>query len=252
MLDSILDAEREFKLFESDQSHSGTSDRYIRLNPDLQKEPPALDDTAQMLPLQEIVQKLFKTPAYELMAERIAYRLVASSFYFEKEASIEYDEVARSYMCKGESPLRATGKHALTLKGRIACRFEGNANDMKTSLRHLGEFFRRQSTTNFRPYFIVKSNVTDLDDQKVQLDYHSEMLAPLKLQQIEIDRQTGEDLIADANLHVAENLKISIPDKLSSTTICLALLPSRAVVPELYPISGFPRFLITEDASTGE
>ncbi|KAF7502349.1 hypothetical protein GJ744_006003 [Endocarpon pusillum] len=216
-LDSILDAEREFRLFEADQSHFGSSDRYIRLNPDLQGQPPPLDEAAQMLPLQEKVQKIFKTPAYELIMERIAYRLVASSFYFAKSPSIEHDKVTRSYECKG----------------RISCRFEGSANDMKASLRHLGEFFRRQSTTTFRPYFTVKGKETDMD-----------------VQTIEIDRQTSEDMIADANFHIAENLKISIPDKLSSITIFLCLLPSRASEPELYPISGFPRTLVTEDAST--
>ena len=106
MLDSILDAEREFKLFEADHSHQGVSDRYLRLNPNLQKEPPALDETGQMLPLQEQVQKLLKTPEYELITERIAYRLVASSFYFTKVRSVQYDEGGRLYMCRGGSEQR--------------------------------------------------------------------------------------------------------------------------------------------------
>jgi Patatin-like phospholipase len=180
MLDSILDAEREFKLFEADHSHAGTSDRYIRLNPDLQTEPPALDDTSQMLPLQEKVQKIFKTPSYELITERIAYRLVASSFYFVKDVSLEHDEWTRSFTCKGGFELAASG-HRLTMIGRIACRFEGNANDMKDLMRHLGEFFRRQSTPNFRPYFTVKENSTDFDSQKVILTSQLEVWGPLML-----------------------------------------------------------------------
>src|SRR5436853_1941415 len=103
MLDSILDAEREYKLFEADHAQPGTSERYIRLNPDLKKTPPELDDTAAMLPLQEQVQRLFKTPEYELAAERIAYRLVASSFYFSKNQTIQYDDATRLYTCRGLS-----------------------------------------------------------------------------------------------------------------------------------------------------
>lgn len=103
MLDSILDAEREYKLFEADHTQPGESGRYIRLNPDLKKDPPELDDTAAMLPLQEQVQRLFKTPEYELAAERIAYRLVASSFYFSKSPTIQYDDAARLYTCRGLS-----------------------------------------------------------------------------------------------------------------------------------------------------
>lgn len=103
MLDSILDAEREFKLFEADHARPGVSNRFLRLNPDLRREPPALDETGQMLPLQEQVQNLFKTAEYELTAERIAYRLVASSFYFTKARSIQYDEGSRLYTCGGKS-----------------------------------------------------------------------------------------------------------------------------------------------------
>lgn len=108
MLDSIFDAEREFKRFEADHAHQGVSNRYLRLNPDLRREPPALDETSQMLPLQEHVQNLFKTPEYELTAERIAYRLVASSFYFTKARNIQYDDGARLYTCRGKSePLQS-------------------------------------------------------------------------------------------------------------------------------------------------
>lgn len=101
LIDSILDAEKEFKIFRLEHNHFGSPSRYIRLNPDLGEEPPALDDKAQMRSLQATVAKLFKTPEYELMTERIAYRLIASSFYFEKTEPIEHDEVESHYICKG-------------------------------------------------------------------------------------------------------------------------------------------------------
>lgn len=104
---------------------------------------------------------------------------------------------------------------------------------MRSALRNLGEFFKRQSTTSFRPYFTIKERATDIDNHK-----------------IEIDRLTTDDMFNEANFHAAEEVEIVIPNKQATTTIFLCLMPSRAKEPELFPISGFPRSLITEDAST--
>lgn len=60
-----------------------------------------------------------------------------------------------------------------------------------------------------------------------------------------------DDMINDANFRIADDIAITIPDKLTPTTVAMGLLPSRAVDPELFPLSGCPRYLITENASTG-
>ena len=122
---------------------------------------------------------------------------------------------------------------------------------MTNALRSLGYFFRRQSTTHFRPYFTSKESAHDIDHQRAS-DPNGHLVHRLMTMQIEIDRRTIDDMIDVANFHAGEEIEITVPDKLSSTTIFLCLLPSRASEPELFPISGFPRFLVTEDASTGK
>lgn len=121
---------------------------------------------------------------------------------------------------------------------------------MTNALRSLGYFFRRQSTTHFRPYFTIKESANDADIQKAS-DPRRLLVHRLTAMQIEIDRRTIDDMIDVANFHAAEEIDITVPDKLSSTTIFLCLIPSRASESELFPISGFPRYLVTEDASTG-
>lgn len=121
---------------------------------------------------------------------------------------------------------------------------------MTNALRSLGHFFRRQSTTNFRPFFTIKESANDVDDHKAS-DPHRLFMHTLTVMQIEIDRGTIDDMIDVANFHVAEEVEITVPDRLSSINIFLCLTPSHVSEPELFPISGFPRSLITEDASTG-
>ena len=78
-----------------------THERYIRLNVDLGKEPPALDETAEMVPLQEKVRRLLHTPTYEPYVEGVAHRLIASTFYFAKSRDVEHDKATSSYLCTG-------------------------------------------------------------------------------------------------------------------------------------------------------
>lgn len=60
------------------------------------------------------------------------------------------------------------------------------------------------------------------------------------------------DMINDASFRIGEDIAIKVPDELISTTISLGLLPSRSSKPELFPLSGFPRYLVTENKSTGQ
>ena len=53
-----------------------------------------------------------------------------------------------------------------------------------------------------------------------------------------------------ADLRVAERMEILVSSKKLATMIYLCLKPSGAE-PEFYPLSGFPRLLVTEDDSTG-
>lgn len=103
MIDNQLNAEREFKLFQADHANIDTADRYIRLNPDLNSSPPPLDDIENMHKLHGQVKNIYRQPYYQIMAERVAFRLMASAFYFSKESSIVYIEASHVYLCKGKS-----------------------------------------------------------------------------------------------------------------------------------------------------
>lgn len=104
-IDSILDAEREFKLFQADVAHSSRAEvpeRYVRLNPDLREPPPALDAVSKMKELQESVRQVLRSSVNELLVERTAYRMVASTFYFAKNSEFERDERSGAFIFTGK------------------------------------------------------------------------------------------------------------------------------------------------------
>ena len=60
-----------------------------------------------------------------------------------------------------------------------------------------------------------------------------------------------EDMTARAELRFDNPVNIKVASQLSPTMIYLALCDTHRPGPELYPISGFPRCLITEDTVNG-
>lgn len=64
--------------------------------------------------------------------------------------------------------------------------------------------------------------------------------------------KTIDAMASSAEFLVAEDLSIRVPSRLSPTTIFLGFRSMKDGQPELFPISGFPRYLVTEDSVTGE
>ena len=58
-------------------------------------------------------------------------------------------------------------------------------------------------------------------------------------------------MIATAEFFFDDPLKIKVGSHLSPTTIYLSLCDTQRFKPDLYPISGFPRCLVTEDTANG-
>ena len=87
-IDKILDAELEWKRFRSEvrdaKQGQELESRYIRLNLDLWREPPHMDEKDKLAELQDLGTRLLKTDEYRSTIERIAHMLVASTFYFSK------------------------------------------------------------------------------------------------------------------------------------------------------------------------
>ena len=103
-IDNILDAELEWKQFcnnvsDAKQGKEQTS-RFIRLNLDLGREPPEMDEKSKLAELQDLGTRLLQTDEYRCIIERIAHMLVASTFYFSKER-FWYHEDSGTWTCIG-------------------------------------------------------------------------------------------------------------------------------------------------------
>lgn len=60
--------------------------RYIRINPQLNENPPGLDEVDRLPYIQEVVRGMSST---NVSIQDVALRLIASSFYFEKSQPVE-------------------------------------------------------------------------------------------------------------------------------------------------------------------
>ncbi|KAL8843023.1 MAG: hypothetical protein Q9176_002326 [Flavoplaca citrina] len=216
-IDCILDAEMEWKRFRNEISDAkdgqGQESRFIRLNLDLGREPPKLDEKDRLAELQDLGSRLLKSDEYSSIIERIAHMLVASTFYFFK-SRFWYNEDTGTWTCKGS----------------IVCRFEGKLLESRSNMRALGDHLRHQQSPGYQPYFTVKDDVDGPDRH-----------------QIPITESMIEGMINRAEFRFSQPLDINVPSSLSSTTIYLNMRGIHNEQTSLYPISGFPRKLIAED-----
>lgn len=103
-VDNILDAELEWKrfrneMFDAKQGQEQES-RFVRVNLDLNREPPKMDEKDKLAGLQDLGTRLLKTDEYRCIIENIAHMLVASTFYFSKER-FWYSEDSGMWTCTG-------------------------------------------------------------------------------------------------------------------------------------------------------
>jgi hypothetical protein len=84
--DNILDSQNEWdRFYQEVQEPSNTAnDRYIRLNPEI-KSKVKLDDTKSFAHLKNIIGTSLKSPKWKAETRAVASRLIASSFFFEKD-----------------------------------------------------------------------------------------------------------------------------------------------------------------------
>ena len=81
------------------QPHPFYRSRYVRLNPRLMEDPPALDDVSRMKYIQELTRDKFTD---DKRIREVALKLIASSFYFEKSTPAESKD-DHVFWCKGLS-----------------------------------------------------------------------------------------------------------------------------------------------------
>ena len=89
-MDSVLDAERIWSEFLARVLGPFPEDnrdrrRYIRINPDFGEKVPRLDEKNKLRDLQNMTEKWLNEGENRVTIQRIAHRLIATSFYFEVE-----------------------------------------------------------------------------------------------------------------------------------------------------------------------
>ncbi|KAH7392786.1 acyl transferase/acyl hydrolase/lysophospholipase [Pyrenochaeta sp. MPI-SDFR-AT-0127] len=65
--------------------------RYMRINPDIGREPPGLDEINRLKELQRDVRHALKSRENRSQIERVAHVLVASSFYYERTSAARFE-----------------------------------------------------------------------------------------------------------------------------------------------------------------
>ena len=104
-MDSILDAERTWRDFCLD--NAGVEDIehntscYVRINPDIGREPPSLDEVGEMESLQAETRNILQQPQSHEKLERVAHILIASSFYYEQTSDPRVDAHGL-FLCSGK------------------------------------------------------------------------------------------------------------------------------------------------------
>lgn len=101
-VDNVLNAELMWKDFRSwvDDDQGLESQRYMRINPNLGFKPPRMDEKNEIERLSRTVQEQLKRKTgYHAKIRKVAYRLVASTFFFEKKELLPPHDGA--YLCRG-------------------------------------------------------------------------------------------------------------------------------------------------------
>lgn len=212
-VDDVLDAElawADFRAFSVREKSEAKGRRFIRFNPDLDREPPAQDSKSDMEGLQANVRKRLQTPHRLAALRNVAHRLVASSFYLDLQAKATPD------------------KYEQLCSGVIACRFEDGSMEMCA----LGRILEERHCDDFEPYFLIKPDADDNDMQSKVF--------------ITMDVIRG---MTDHAVFGLPNIYVPLRNETRATSMNLFLSPHDGLEPDGFPISGFPRVLLGEPAA---
>ncbi|KAI1161870.1 FabD/lysophospholipase-like protein [Nemania serpens] len=183
--------------------------RFIRINPDLRFKVPRLDAVKELEQLEKAAINNLNQNSLKL--KEVAHRLIASSFFFEKDSG-SVRSTAAGYECTGS----------------IHCRFANSSEQMKA----MGEFLRGCLGAQFEPFFVVEEQ-----------GYHDGDI------RIIITETIISDMCFRGTFPLGR-IRIQMSKELAVTTISLSL-QKKSYPPSadaLLPISGFPRELVTEES----
>ncbi|KAI0024490.1 FabD/lysophospholipase-like protein [Xylariomycetidae sp. FL0641] len=185
-------------------------ERYVRVCPELLSRLPKFDEVGRMEEIEQEARNVVRGMTPEL--SEIAHRLVASSFFFEKDAG-SVREIESGFTCTGS----------------IFCRFRPHSPEIKA----LAGFLISLLAEDFTPYFMLEQSHADRASWPVR---HIS-LAGSVLQDMQVQ---GEFHMDPIRVHAAsEEADVQL-------SICLQAAPYPSGA-SILPISGFPRKLMTED-----
>ena len=206
--DDILDAElawQDFRNYAVQERSEAKGRRFIRFNPDLDRDPPAADAKNDLETLQIVVRKRLQTPHRLAALRNVAHRLVASSFYLDVQS-------------------KTTGKEGeKTCRSVISCRFEDGSMEMCA----LGKILDDKRTEGFEPYFLIKPNMEN-DDYCFKVPVTTDVVRGM----------------TDNAVCGLPNVYIPIRDESKMTAITLFLSSHDGLEPDGFPISGFPKVML--------
>ncbi|KAI1736759.1 FabD/lysophospholipase-like protein [Xylaria scruposa] len=183
--------------------------RFIRINPDLPFKVPDLDAVKDLEQLEKATN--YNPNQISLRIKEVAHRLIASSFFFEKDSGSVRPNVM-GYECTGS----------------IHCRFANSSEQMKA----MGEFLRGRLDAQFEPFFTIEEQ-----------GYHDRNF------RVSITETIISDMCLRGTFSLSR-IRIQMSKELAVTTISLSLqkgaYPHSSDA--LLPISGFPRELVTEES----
>ncbi|KAI2468208.1 hypothetical protein F4781DRAFT_399238 [Annulohypoxylon bovei var. microspora] len=190
---------------------SGTAEdfhRYIRISPELNILAPKFDDIQRIDEVEREAEEVLQQNMLEI--KEAAHRLIASTFFFEKEVG-SVNQTVSGYACKGS----------------ICCRFRNSSDEMKG----LGAFFNSSLKGSFEPYFLIE------DDMPGSAAQH-----------IVLTEAAIRDMYQQGYFDM-EPIQINALKEHAAIKIMLCLQSTPYVSGEMkLPISGFPRQLMCEDA----
>ncbi|KAF2773221.1 hypothetical protein EJ03DRAFT_323724 [Teratosphaeria nubilosa] len=215
-LDDVLDAELawvDFRSFAVKERSEAKGRRFIRFNPDLDKEPSAQDDKRDMPQLQMTVRRRLQTPHRMAALRNVAHRLIASSFYLDLQAKATAE------------------KSEQVCTGALSCRFEDGSAEM----RALGKILESCRTAEFEPYFCVKPDAKD-DHLHYEVSVTMDVIRGM----------------TESGVFGIPSIYLPLRDESKPTMITLFLSPHDGLEPDGFPISGFPRVLLGKAKQTVE
>ncbi|KAI1468230.1 FabD/lysophospholipase-like protein [Daldinia caldariorum] len=198
-------------MYNSAMKDESIRQRYMRICPELLTKLPKFDETQKIGLVEQETAEVLRQNHQDII--EAAHRLVASTFFFEKDAG-SVKQTPSGYSCTGS----------------IFCRFRLSSPELKA----LGWFLVSRLDGDFEPYFLL-----EIQDEGASWPPRQVILTNSVLQDMHL--QGGFQLDPIRISTATEDAQVNI-------SLCLQTCryPSGAIV---LPISGFPRRLMSEDGS---